>query len=78
MSLAIVRIMGQSRLPYSLLGKLETFDELSRKVATRPIIATSDAKDLSKLLAWEDANTTYGKEGLIGYRTISKRQYLKS
>ena len=73
----IVRMMGQSRGQYSLLGKLETFDEFSRKVATRPLIIILDAQDLSKILAWEDAKTDYGKENSLGIRKISRRQYLK-
>ena len=73
----IVRMMVQSGQPYSLVGKLETFDELSRKVATRPLVIIPYAQDLSKILEWEDANTIYGKESSLGTRKISRRQYLK-
>ena len=74
----LVQIMVQCGQQYSLLAKLETFDEFSKKVATRPLVIIPDAQDLSKILEWEVANTDYGKEGLLGIRRISKGQYFKS
>ena len=74
----IVALMAKSAQSYTLLAKLDTYDEFSGKVATRPLVIIPDVQDLSKILAWEDANTIYAQEGLFGTTKISKKQYLKS
>lgn len=71
----LIRMMAQSPLPYSLLGKIETFEDSSRKVAIRPIVIIPEAHDSSKIREWEDANTAYGKEDLIGFRRLSERRF---
>ena len=57
----IVRMMAeaaQSGQPYSLLGKLETVDGILEKISRRPLVIIPNVGDLSRILAWEDANTS--------------------
>ena len=72
----LVRMMAQSGQQYSLLGKLETFDELSGKISTRPLLIIPNAPDLDRITAWEIANIKKPKEGLLGYLPrMSRRKY---
>lgn len=75
----LVRMMteaAQHGQPHSLLAKFETFDELSRKVATRPLVIIPDASP-ERISSWETANTTYGRDTSHGMVKISGRQYFK-
>lgn len=74
----MAKMMSQSEHPYSLLAKLETFDDFSGKFAIRPIVIIPYIIDLPKILAWEEANTNYGQRGLFGGdRRISRSHYLR-
>ena len=52
---ALMQQAHQAGYPYSLSGKLETFDELSGKVSTTPLIIIPGVsnQDMQKILAWE-------------------------
>ncbi len=71
----LVKIMAECWHPFSLLGKLQTYDYSnpdSAVITTKPILIIPDAGDIETILRWEDANTTYEKEvkgSLFGYKT---------
>lgn len=49
--------MSQSKHEYSLLGKLETFEDFSRKVLAMPLLVIPGVKDLSQISSWESDNS---------------------
>lgn len=59
---------------YSLLAALETRDNLSNKIAKRPIIVVVGA-DLTKLVEWEVAHTKHYIQKDTQLQEISKEQY---
>lgn len=76
---SLARLMAEAALhgqPYSLLAKLETFDELSRKMVTRPLVIIPDSAP-ERVSSWENANTVYGRDTSHGMVKIRKGQYLK-
>lgn len=73
----LVDMMARSRHPFSLLGKFQTYDLVSPAVlfiVTRPVLVIPDAEDVSKILAWERANTTYEKESGFLFRHTKRVQ----
>jgi len=68
----LVGIMEESKHPFSLLAKLQTYDfdnpDETLFIITRPVLIIPDARDTKKILDWEKTNTTYEKEVGILFR----------
>ena len=61
--------------PYSITGKITTYDKDSLKIQTRPIVAIHGA-DIDKIVQWELANRVYGlRNSSEKIEEISERQY---
>jgi len=72
---------------YSILGRVETFDDASRKFERMPVIAiprrdikiSRSGEDITSLLEWESANIQYGLRYPSGIETpLTREQYLKT
>ncbi len=69
--------------PFSVLGKLKTFDYKNREdeglyIATRPILIVPGFVGWNQILRWEERNTRYSKEKGAFFRRqvgISKAEY---
>ena len=71
---------------YSVLGRVETFDESTTKFERRPLIVIPMADrnvprpeaDISRLVEWETANTQYGLKNASGRITsLTREEYLR-
>lgn len=83
----IVEMMAKSSGPFSLLGKLKTYDFRTREregkepdnptyIITRPVLIIPGVKDSNPVYAWENANKTYEKKGFLGIqKRITPQQY---
>jgi hypothetical protein len=80
----LVDMMANCKEPFSLLGKLESYDfdnpDDCLFIVTRPVLVVPGAKDRNPIYEWEEANTTYEKEvRLMGLfpiqRKISPQKY---
>ena len=62
----LVEIMARNDHPFSLLGKLQTYDfgnpDEDLFVITKPVLVIPGAEDSKLIDDWEEANTTYEKE----------------
>ena len=62
----LVEMMAESRHPFSLLGKFQTYDydnpDERLFIETRPVLVIPDAKDITKILKWEEANIVREEE----------------
>jgi len=81
----LINIMSQCEHPFSLLGKLETYDledtvDRDLFIIKRPILVVPEIKDMKKVLEWEDKNIRHYKEvGFSPFRhlkRISRAEYL--
>lgn len=64
----LVEMMASCEEPFSLLGKLTTYDFSNPDrtlIITQPVLVIPGAKDLNAIYDWERANTVYEKEILI-------------
>ena len=74
----IAEMMQKSGEQYSLFGKLETFDEFSKKRSVRPIMVIPNSHNASKITAWEDANTSYFTTDRSGnVKRLTREKYFK-
>ncbi|MBN1644986.1 hypothetical protein JW851_03035 [Candidatus Woesearchaeota archaeon] len=62
----LISLMSESKHPYSLLCKLETYDydnhNMDLFIITKPILVIPDTKNRSRIISWENANTRYQRE----------------
>lgn len=79
----LVKLMADCELPFSLLGKFETWDSSNKEermfVRRRPVLVIPGAHNDPAVDGWEIANTIYEMESRI-FRTmkqISKERYLQ-
>ncbi|MBI4162476.1 MAG: hypothetical protein HY513_02240 [Candidatus Aenigmarchaeota archaeon] len=76
----VVELMAICPYPFSLLGKLETFDygntdeRLFRVI--RPILVIPGTQDDAPVYRWEDVSTKYHEAGWLGFSRTTKRAYL--
>ena len=78
----LVEIMAECGQPFSLLGKMQTYDygnpEQNLYIITRPILVIPGVKDMKPVLQWEADNTKYEKEVGLVFRhpkKITPRKY---
>ncbi len=62
----LMNIMAKCEHPFSLLGKLQTWHYQNARgesfSTTKPILVIPKSENISKILDWEEKNTTYRKE----------------
>ena len=82
---AMVALMAECKEPFSLLGKLQTYDYSNADqvlfVITRPLLVIPGVNVRTFLDLWETENTTYEREVklmgfAVGQRRTSKAAYL--
>ena len=74
----LIEMMATCGEPFSLLGKLQTYDSDNFDnilfVITRPILVVPGVRDMKRVYDWEEANATYETEiRLFGLLPIQKR-----
>ncbi|MBI2650603.1 hypothetical protein HYX04_04780 [Candidatus Woesearchaeota archaeon] len=78
----LVKMMTQSAVkhgqPYSLLGKLETFEDVPKTVEVTPLVVILFAQDLQKITEWENSNARPYRDTLFGMIRMSRSRYLRS
>jgi hypothetical protein len=78
----LVSMMAESEHPFSLLGKLETYDTSKEHLyrITKPILVVPDTEDSFKITEWENKNSIYEKEEGVfffrGFKRIKPEKYL--
>lgn len=76
-------MMAECEHPFSLLGKLRTYDfdnpNNDAFIITRPILIIPELKDRSSVQKWEEAKTLYQKEGFLRIPTrITPEEYMSA
>jgi len=75
----LVDMMVQCSCPFSLLGKLETWDYSNKDekmfAITKPIFVIPNAKNTEAISKWESDNTKYESSGFLFRHHISKETY---
>lgn len=74
----IVKMMSESDCPFSLLGKLDESifrDDRKEHYRSRPVLFIPGAKNLVKIVKWEDRNEIYERRGLFFSKKIGKKEF---
>ena len=79
----IVNLMAGCRYPFSLLGKLETYDFGNKDERlfriTRPVLFIPDSDGEAPIYSWEDKNTRYEKaDTFVLIRRTTRDCYLRA
>lgn len=72
----LIEMMASCEEPFSLLGKLQTFDYNNPNevfVVTRPVLIIPGAENIEQIRDWEKANTIYEREKRFLGFPIQKR-----
>ncbi len=76
----LVELMTNCLYPFSLLGKLESFDYGNRDErlfrVTRPILIIPGLQNDTPVYNWENANAQYHKASLLGFVRTRRKAYL--
>ncbi|MBI2541396.1 hypothetical protein HYV80_01680 [Candidatus Woesearchaeota archaeon] len=78
----IVRMMSQAMVqhgqPYTLVAKLETFEDVQKTVEIMPLVVIPSAQDLQKIIGWEISNARPYRETPFGRIRMSTSWYSRS
>ena len=80
----LIRMMTECEDPFSLLGKLETYDFEKSKgkllIRIYPVLGIPGVEDMNSIYDWERANTVYEEVKVVGFfpkqKRISSQEYL--